>query len=162
MVSVEQNPALSNARVHALMTELLEGFSSKSFQRKLDNIVQKALETESEKVELEKGQPFAMLAGRQELAFSVQKDVIGPEGVWEVFRGLRGGGKFGSGGQLLGSLEYKPFALRAARVLIVSVACHSWKSRADIHFMDALLLAVVWAISWNYCPLHSLGSSTNC
>lgn len=74
--SVPPAQALSKARAYALLTELYEDFSAKSFQRKLEKVAETALQQESDFLDFKSFHPRPMLEGRQELAFSVQREVM--------------------------------------------------------------------------------------
>lgn len=74
-------PVLSQARALALLTELLAGFSSKDFQKKLDLLVRKHLEAEGgirgpASVICAAPSEIFQLEGRKELALTVQKEVL--------------------------------------------------------------------------------------
>lgn len=66
------SPVLTQARAITLLTELLQAFSCKTFQRKLDKLVSKHSGPITE--------PIPHLDGRQELAFSAQNDILARHG----------------------------------------------------------------------------------
>lgn len=70
---------LTRARAVTLLTELLQGFSRKTFQRKLDKLVLKHIEPTTEPTE-PTAEPIRHLDGRRELAFRVQSEILARHG----------------------------------------------------------------------------------
>jgi len=69
--SDDESFRLSKTQATTLIVELLHGFSAQSFQKKLNTIVEHNFESD-----LEKATAIPCLSARQELAFSVQSEVI--------------------------------------------------------------------------------------